>query len=243
MLKRIWNDPVWSKVVAGLILAGLASAAAYFLNWWPSIRRTLMLGWRSVFQTTTVPNWLLGLFVILALPVLALAAWIILSLATSKVSRDDRSARGDWRSYTTDEFYGLRWRWRYLLDTGTPDGLASFCPHCDFQVYPENASPFRAVDQIVYRCDSCNQPLSSFDESPIALEKKVARSIQQKGTRHKSSSSTLAESRANPGVRAKVFSGRRSWFAPPHARKINIPPRAAWAYALSVISIFLCPRR
>lgn len=43
MLKKFWNDPVWSKVIASVIFAFGALLATYFLNWWPS-------------QSSTVPS-------------------------------------------------------------------------------------------------------------------------------------------------------------------------------------------
>lgn len=36
MLKKLWNDQVWSKVIAGLILAGLAIFGTYVLKLWPT---------------------------------------------------------------------------------------------------------------------------------------------------------------------------------------------------------------
>lgn len=49
VLKRLWNDPVWSKVIAGLILAALTAIAG--LSWQP-------LGiW--LLGATPTPNWIL----------------------------------------------------------------------------------------------------------------------------------------------------------------------------------------
>ena len=55
MLKRIWNDPVWSKVIAAGILALLATIwAGVHFDWWP----TLLSAYR-------VPLWLLVLLIAL----------------------------------------------------------------------------------------------------------------------------------------------------------------------------------
>jgi hypothetical protein len=35
MLKKLWHDPVWSKVIAALILSALAAVASYFQLWTP----------------------------------------------------------------------------------------------------------------------------------------------------------------------------------------------------------------
>lgn len=44
-LKGVWNDSVWSKVIAGLILAGLAALWAWWRGWFarfcrPALRKT-----------------------------------------------------------------------------------------------------------------------------------------------------------------------------------------------------------
>lgn len=55
MFKKIWGDPVWSKVIATLILSALAVLwAGLHFNWWPLI-----------LATSPVPHWLLGLLIIM----------------------------------------------------------------------------------------------------------------------------------------------------------------------------------
>jgi len=36
VLKKIWNDPVWSKVIASVIIAG-AGWLTYRQHWWPGL--------------------------------------------------------------------------------------------------------------------------------------------------------------------------------------------------------------
>lgn len=168
MLKKIWHDPVWSKVIAGVALAALAVIGAYFLDWWPAMTQWLGAGVRLLGRSSSVPNWLLGLLVLLALPAVVVGATLL------------AARRGDdWRSYTTDNFYGLRWRWHYIGD-GIPDRLATFCPNCDFQVFAQDASSFRSVPRIAYHCDGCDSQLATFDEPDVSLHHKVERLIQQK---------------------------------------------------------------
>ena len=58
MLKTIWSDPVWSKVISTAIIATFGGCITYATNIWPSANVFLN-------SASTVPNWLLCL----ALPV------------------------------------------------------------------------------------------------------------------------------------------------------------------------------
>jgi hypothetical protein len=173
-LKGLWNDPVMSSVIAGAILGIGALVGSYFLNWWPSIGHFASDAYDFVFSLTTLPNWLIGvlaLFAIATIAVLCVLIWQKISHSTSNVI--------DWRNYKTDNFLGLRWRWSYFKDGGIYE-MHTFCPNCDFQVYAEDASAYRAVDRISFHCDSCGQRLGEFNESYASLESKVKRLVQQK---------------------------------------------------------------
>jgi hypothetical protein len=84
-----------------------------------------------------------------------------------------------WRDYTTDIFFGLRWRWKYFSDGGIYDAV-TFCPHCDFQVFSQDVSSYRVIEHIMFRCDSCGRHLGEFQESFSSLENKTKRFIQQR---------------------------------------------------------------
>src|SRR4029077_5592387 len=81
-----------------------------------------------------------------------------------------------WGSYTSDSFFGLKWRWRY--ENGAIQGLLPFCPHCDYQIFPDNTSPF--ASRVDFNCDSCKRNLGTLPETWASLESKVTRFIQQK---------------------------------------------------------------
>lgn len=154
---------------------GGAAFGSYFLNWWPSIGFFIRSGAKFAILTTNVPNWLFGLMSILSLLAVIIsfvAVWI-------KMNPSESELEPDWRSYKSDIFFGLRWRWEYF-DDGNIYDVYTFCPHCDFQVFPYNVSTFRMVDRISFSCDSCKQNLCEIDESLESLENKVRRLIQQK---------------------------------------------------------------
>ena len=174
MLKNFWNDPVWSKAIAGTILGAGALPASYFLNRRPIIRSFATTAYDFAFFSTALPNWAIGFLGLLAAPtvvVVVVLTWRRIFPASSNII--------DWKNYRTDNFFGLRWRWNYF-DGGQIYEIHTFCPHCDFQVYAEDASAYRAIDRIAFRCDSCGQRLGEFDEPYQTLEHKVKRFIQQK---------------------------------------------------------------
>ena len=175
-MKNVWNDPVWSKVIAGAMLAAAAGVGSYLLNWWPSIGQWLFHAWTSLAQVTPIPRWLVLLLILFAVPVILLAAFGVWYWTFRS---GEKNQAADWRCYTNDSFFGLRWRWRYVTG-GTPVDITCFCPRCDYQVYPENSGPFRRFEEIRFRCDSCGSKLGEFQESYQSLENKVVRFIQQK---------------------------------------------------------------
>ncbi|HKQ24735.1 MAG TPA: hypothetical protein VJT81_09875 [Burkholderiales bacterium] len=174
MLKKLWADPVWSAVIAGVILAAVAGIGSYFLDWWPGIGKLLQKGYDFSLLSTSVPNWLLGLLALLSVPAVLIAGVVI----WVKVS-PQKEVGPDWHSYTEDEYFGLRWRWRYGSDGDIYD-LCTFCPHCDYQIGAQDARAYSVVDRVRFHCDSCGRHLGEFDESPLSLESKVKRSVQQK---------------------------------------------------------------
>lgn len=173
-LTKIWHDPVWSKVIAGFILAVGAIAASYFFDWWPMIGELVAQCYAFVLASTYVPNWLLFILGLLILPL-----GIIFGVIVWQKVFTPQAIAPSWQNYTTDFFFGLRWRWTYG-GGGQIHDVHTFCPHCDFQVYPQDVSSYRFIDHIAFHCESCNRRLGEFQESFGSLESKTKRFIQQK---------------------------------------------------------------
>lgn len=174
-IKKVWTDPVWSKVIATGILVPLSAIAAYLLNWWPVIKPYGEACYKFALASSIIPNWISFLVVLLAIPTV-----IVWGIALSQKLVPRGSTSPSWKSYLSDAFVGLRWRWKYYNDEGGIYDLHSFCPHCDFQVYPQNASAYSAIDRIGFYCDSCHKSLGEHDESYDSLESKINRFIHQK---------------------------------------------------------------
>jgi diguanylate cyclase (GGDEF)-like protein len=110
-------------------------------------------------------------------PTIILAAAVVWTLgfpSKNVASRAVQSSREI--PYTTDSFEGLRWRWHYA--SGEIIGLGSFCPACDFQVYPNNLSD--GSGRVSFKCDHCDRDLGTHQGNYPYLESKVTRLIQRK---------------------------------------------------------------
>ncbi|HUW27893.1 MAG TPA: hypothetical protein VMV97_04725 [Sulfuriferula sp.] len=173
MIKSLWKDPVWSAVIAAAVIGVGGACGTYLLGFWPRMATFGSQVWRLFTTSTAVPNWLLVLLGVATIPTLLLLAAGMWALFAKKTS-----SQPSWVAYTSDMFFGLRWRWRYTA--GSIDGLNTFCPHCDYQVFPYEASAYQMVDRIGFKCDSCQRGLGEFDESILSLKSKVERFIQQK---------------------------------------------------------------
>lgn len=171
--KSIWNDPVWSKVISTGIVGAFALGLSYFLDWWPVLGAYLTTALTFASDKSLIPNWLIGLLILAALPAVAIIATLVWQAVSPRAAESI-----SWQSYTSDFFMGLRWRWCYAGDYMID--FRTFCPHCDFQVHPENVSAYRVVDRIAFHCESCNTHLGTFDESYRSLENKAERFAQQK---------------------------------------------------------------
>jgi hypothetical protein len=173
--KKIWHDPVWSKVIATAIVAVLGWLT-YRLNWWPGwMTQRLARLWTYLLSPSIVPHWILFLLILVAAPSFIIVGVLIWTSLFPKTVRQNETP--DWTSYRTDSFDGLRWRWRYL-EKGRIDSLYSFCPVCDYQVFPDSTSRF--ADRIGFQCESCGKNLGTHQGSYAHLESKVTRLIQQK---------------------------------------------------------------
>lgn len=173
LISRLWHDPVWSKVIAAAVLIAAGAVGSYFQGFWPTIGAAVTRVVLWIQESTLVPNWLL-----IILSICTVATLIVGGVMLWAIIFPEAGGRG-WRAYTTDEFFSIRWRWHYGSDGGVY-GLHSFCPACDYQVYAANASAFRAVPRIIYRCEDCGWTLKEFEGTPEELENRVIRAIQKK---------------------------------------------------------------
>jgi hypothetical protein len=174
MWKAFWKDPVWAAVISAGIVSAAGAGGMYLLGLWPAISDLAGTLLRAASEQSKWSNWQVWMAVALAIPSLLLALALLWNVIRPLRSVDD------WRNlYTEEKLVGLRWRWKYYSD-GSLGDIHSFCPHCDFQVFPHQASAYSAIDRIGFHCDSCGRDLATFDQPFEHLESRVRRLIQQK---------------------------------------------------------------
>jgi hypothetical protein len=178
MLKNIWKDSVWANVIAAIIFAIVTSVASYLVGWWPKISEIAIATWDFLFVVSALPNLLIGLVVLLAIPTI-----IFLCIFFWQEIFKGKKTQEDWLFYKEDKFFNLRWRWSYS-ENNQIDRLAVFCPHCDFRIFPQEVSQYAVLDHIAFSCDSCHSNLADFPESYRSLKSKVERFIEQKVRNH-----------------------------------------------------------
>ena len=71
LLKRIWHDPVWSKIIASLILISVVPVGAYLLNLWPLIIKSIYSVIDISIAKTSIPNWIFALLTLLSVSFIA----------------------------------------------------------------------------------------------------------------------------------------------------------------------------
>jgi hypothetical protein len=177
MIKQIWNDPVWSKVIAVAIVALAGIAWASYRHWWSVIWLWMAKMHAYLGGTIPVRRWVYGLL----LGVAALFVLLLIGAASTVYSAKKTGHTfapivpvEPWRSYVADIFYDIKWQWSY--QHGEITRLCTFCPRCDYQMVPEGLDYIR---HIWFRCDVCKRKYD-VQEDWGTVQSIVTRCIQQK---------------------------------------------------------------
>jgi len=177
MFSKLWRDPVWSKVIASGIVAGIVVAWTSFEGLWPVVGQFLASCWAWLGQSSSLHNWLV---VLLGLCALAVTAFLgVLGWAAVADGSDAPSSRVGWRAYIEDEFLGLKWRWDYSSD-GQITRLVPFCARCDYQIRPLVHGGFYETNTTTYLCEDCGHRVGLFQGTPSGVESQVERKIQKR---------------------------------------------------------------
>lgn len=172
MIAKIWKDPVWSKVIATVIIATAGVAITYFGGLFPKVKGIFLNVWNFFVTKTLIYNWLI---IILIIPfIILLIAFISHIINTAKGKGKFLS----FRDYTSDNFDTLKWIWKYGSE-GYIFDVVSLCPRCDYQIMPRFASAYRAAPRYEFKCDECGYNGGVFDGDYEEYEQKIKLKIQK----------------------------------------------------------------
>jgi hypothetical protein len=165
---------------APAILTSFAVAAAgglglYFVpDGWPAVWRFVAWGVAESVEWLAAPAQI-PTAVLLIMGACTIATLIVPALLIYA----SRSAQPGLVLPTQDEVSGIVWRWS-PSSYGRFDRLTSFCPKCDYEVYPRDAAPFAYLHETSYLCEKCKWKSQVFDVTPEEVEDRVRRELQRK---------------------------------------------------------------
>jgi hypothetical protein len=144
-LKKIWADPVWSKVISVGIVALIPIAYAYSQGWWPYIGQWIVLN-------SPIPNWLLIILSILVF-------WKIGEIGIKFIYKPKRKAYA-WTSFRKAKIDGIVWHWSYINNgCFDDDSLILCCPRCDYELRRDD------MNQFILKCKHCNRNIRELSPS------------------------------------------------------------------------------
>ncbi len=188
--QRIKDHPV---IAAATTIAGAIVSTA-IAAYWAAIEPFFLavLGW--LFGTTLSGLGLLATPVPLWVLLAACAATLTTGVLTTRRRRS--SLHPAVAAYTSDEFYGIRWRWSWRQSPAGTEvtGLWSACPECDTQLVRAggNHDAVRGYKATYFICETCSESatnrafradlhsLARLELRPDAVDKSVMRRITQR---------------------------------------------------------------
>jgi len=168
MIKEIWRDPVWSKVISSGVVFLIVFIGTYLLNVCPQIWNWLSSMWSIVISSTLTPNWLLGLMVILC-------GFLVLVKIKDWFTAKEQEINS--QNYTTDSFLNLIWSWQYV--GGQIDHLHALCPECECQIKPKINFDYYDDGYYNYNCNFCSYSPGFINDNPEVTNHKIRLKIQK----------------------------------------------------------------
>jgi hypothetical protein len=169
-----WKDNVVANVIGTAAFAGLSTAT---WKWWDNVKEWTVAGLDLAGDILTkvvpVPLWLLSVLVVIALVAVCVVILAILAGRQSEVAADHPT----FKSYTTDNFYGTTWHWRYGYADKIQD-VTPLCPQCSCEV--ELIEHLGYPDGVSFRCIRCNHRSESMEGDYYRVADRVAALVRQK---------------------------------------------------------------
>lgn len=162
-LKKIWKDPVWSKIIA----SGVIALLVWLLSKVKLIKQYFMSGVDFLLSQTSLPNWLL-LFSFSISTIFII--WLILDFRASKMPN----------KYIRDHIEGLDWEWKYYGSKITD--LKPLCPKCKHEILERQVQQFghSHFPKHEFFCEGCGYFLAINDNPVYEFYSRINRHIERK---------------------------------------------------------------
>lgn len=171
-IKKVWSDPVCSKVIAVAILPLLAYISTFFINWFPAFVSFLSRALEFFLMETSISNWLLTL--------LALCTLIIIFKFLTYAWSSLYPRKHSWTDYKSDNICNLKWTWDYDFE-GQIFDLTPLCEKCCFEIaINQNENEYSGEFSTRYICKSCGNIAGPFSESNQKMMTIISKTIYHK---------------------------------------------------------------
>lgn len=149
-IKRIWNDPVWSKVISAIIIAGLGVVYS-LIRGWISDSETILVSLKKVFSYKANIWFVIGCLLIVM---------TIIGIIKKNLRKKDKIPQPPFVNDFTrwryqNQIWTWRWKWSPTYHFYYITDLNIECPNCH--------DGLLTLEYSVYRCAKCNA------EIPYAL--------------------------------------------------------------------------
>lgn len=164
-------------IIAGVVSAVVVPLLTWLFGWSDAVLGALAAVWRFFLASSSIPRWLLALWVLITLgSVYALLKQLLRGWARAALE-------SGWRAYTQDVFPGFDgavWRWQYSSVEGTVLRAAPFCPRCDMVLLLRYQGANYSGYHTTLVCENCRWESTEIEGSPDEIEDRVKRLINRK---------------------------------------------------------------
>lgn len=171
-LRYFWNDKVWSKVIASLILILVIGIFTYTIGDSEIIFSKLdkVIQWLN--KEVLLDQW-----VIISL-ILVLIAFLFLTIKNWFIKKESSEIENSFLAYKSDIFFGLKWYWTYNSSHQIKN-LHAVCVKCEYEISIWNLLPNNYYSTEV-KCEECENLLSIDSKELANIRDRVYKKIYKK---------------------------------------------------------------
>lgn len=168
------RNGVIATVVGGVILSAIPPVRDFVSKIFGWIWSVIVWIWEALVSSYSIPGW-----VLITVSLLAVIGVISIYIAVRP------SKEPEYKKYTEDFIYGVKWRWSWLGDKISR--LRCYCPVCDADLVHDDSSCKNRrsnVRKTDFICEHCgNQVIASIDGGNMdyavgAVEREIYRKIR-----------------------------------------------------------------